>query len=117
MALCCSIGAQWLGLQSVAWATMLVKYSQHCSLKDAIVQTFDGDHPCEMCKHISKSRDTERKQEAQLPLTKADLICVTRQFTLMPRCIHFQYPAFTFSSDTLTHRPLLQPPRSSTGLS
>ena len=69
-ALCSSIGGHWLGLQSIAWATMIADYSQHCSFGQAIVQTFDGKHPCDLCKHISKAKATEKKQDNQRGATK-----------------------------------------------
>lgn len=111
VALCCSLGGQWFGLQSIAWATMLVKYSQNCPIKQAIAQTFDGDHPCDMCKHISKSREKERKPEAQTNLAKADLICVTGRFWLLPPFKVFRYSNLCLSSEHLSRRPLLPPPR------
>jgi hypothetical protein len=39
-------------LQVVAWANMIVDYSRDADLSDAIEMTFDGEHPCPMCKAI-----------------------------------------------------------------
>src|SRR5215469_5729222 len=105
LALCCSIGGHWLVLQSMAWATMFVDYSQRCSFKQAIVQTFDGAHPCDLCKQISKAKSSEKNQESARVATKADLICVTGKVALLPRLISFDYPRLVDQSSTTFHRP------------
>ena len=43
-------------LQVVAWCGMLVSYSRDNSAAEAIEMTFDGDHPCPMCKAIKKAQ-------------------------------------------------------------
>jgi hypothetical protein len=59
-------GGCWLILQTVAWTKMMVDYSRSASLKTAVVQTFDGKHPCEMCKKIQEAK-RPAKQELQQP--------------------------------------------------
>ena len=54
-------GGHWGVLQGIAWAKMLVEYSQADGIRDGIVKTFDGEHPCEMCKSISKGRESEKR--------------------------------------------------------
>jgi hypothetical protein len=63
---------------------MVINYSQHCSLVKAVQQTFDGAHPCDLCKRISKANDAEKKPDNQRGTARADLICVVRQFA----CCH-----------------------------
>ena len=58
-------GGHWGVLQGIACAKMLFEYSQADGIGDGIVKTFDGEHPCEMCKAISKGRETEKRE----PLT------------------------------------------------
>src|SRR3954463_11057448 len=77
-ALCLSIGAHWAALQSVAWATMLVEYSQHAPLKMAIAQTFDGHHPCDLCKRVVAAQEVPKKGDAPPLKIKPDLICSVR---------------------------------------
>lgn len=43
-------------LQAVAWSRMMASYSRDFSVADAIEMTFDGDHPCPMCKSIKKAQ-------------------------------------------------------------
>jgi len=110
--LCASIGGHWLGLQSIAWATMVVKYSQHCSFAQAIAQTFDGEHPCDLCKHISKARSSEKKQDSQSSVAKMDLICTIRRVVLLPPFAPFDYPQLISSSTCGSREPPSPPPRS-----
>ena len=60
-----SLGVHWALLQTVAWAGMVVNYSREGSLAEAISQTFDGKHPCSLCKAIRKGRAEEKKHEHQ----------------------------------------------------
>ena len=49
-------GGHWMLLQSVAWAGMIVEYSRHAPLQTALEETFDGKHPCPMCRMIESGR-------------------------------------------------------------
>jgi hypothetical protein len=53
----------WAVSQSVAWVTMVVKYSRTTTFKAALIMTFDGQHPCELCEFVSEGR----KADAQKP--------------------------------------------------
>jgi len=61
-----SLGLHWALLQSVAWVSMVVRYSQNDSLKVALVKTFDGQHPCSLCKVIEQARGEERRSSDTL---------------------------------------------------
>jgi len=74
-ALVFSIGAHWAVLQSVAWIGMAVSYAQHSSLSEALVKTFDGRHPCKLCKAVAEGKRSEQKQTPQKPINKLDLFC------------------------------------------
>ena len=65
VAVCLSLGAHWAVLQTVAWTGMIVSYSRDASFTEALSKTFDGQHPCCMCKMIQKGRAEETKQEGQ----------------------------------------------------
>lgn len=60
------LGGHWAVLQSVAWVKMVVDYSQSESVTVAIEKTFDGAHPCDLCKVVSKGRAAEQSS----PLAK-----------------------------------------------
>ncbi len=88
-----SLGFHWAILQSVAWAGMVVKYSEKHSLSVAVQKTFNGKNPCKLCKFVSEGKQAEQKSEAKLDLKKLD------SFT------GFQGIAFYFPCS-----PLLVPP-------
>ena len=58
-------GGHWFALQSIAWANMVLAYSKEGSFKDAIIRTFDGQHPCKMCVAIRDGRQQEDQQHKQ----------------------------------------------------
>jgi len=60
-----SLGLHWALLQTVAWTGMLVSYSAEGSFQEAVSKTFDGEHPCPLCKAIKKGRAEEKQQEQQ----------------------------------------------------
>jgi hypothetical protein len=82
-------GGQWLVLQSLAWTGMLIKYSQDASLIEALAKTFDGEHPCNICKGLQQEKETD--QEQSVPVEKKfDLKCLA----LLPARI--LYPPSSF---------------------
>ena len=111
LALWYSIGGHWIALQSMAWATMLLDYSQQCSFKQAIVQTFDGAHPCDMCKHVSKGKASEKDPDRTVVAAKADLICVAAKSAPRPPFVSFEYPELRSSFAATVHEPASPPPR------
>ena len=52
-------GGHWMALQSVAWTRMLVSYSRGGQIVAAVTKTFDGRHPCSLCKEIQRAKSTE----------------------------------------------------------
>ncbi len=67
-----SLGVHWMLVQSVAWAGMIVSYSQQSSFAEALGKTFDGKHPCCLCKLVQQGKASEKKQGMQKPETKLD---------------------------------------------
>jgi hypothetical protein len=63
LGLTCSIGLHWALLQSLAWTTMLADNLRHDSLAQAVTHTFDGQHPCPLCKAIAAGKKSEKKSE------------------------------------------------------
>jgi len=73
-ALVFAIGAHWVILQSVAWVGMAVAYSQNSSLKQALVKTFDGKHPCTLCKVVQHGKNTDKRAGTENQVPKLDLL-------------------------------------------
>jgi hypothetical protein len=56
-------GDQWAVMQSAAWVTMLVSSLRTDSLPQAVTNTFDGKHPCPLCKAIAKGESSQKKTD------------------------------------------------------
>jgi hypothetical protein len=65
-------GGHWAMLQGVAWATMVHDFSRNGSLTQAVEKTFDGKHPCAMCKKIAKAKNSEASGEKAPVTVKMD---------------------------------------------
>jgi hypothetical protein len=63
LALTVSLSAPWTFLQSIAWTGMLYSYTKEAGFSRAVSMTFDGEHPCPLCKAIEKGRAQEREQD------------------------------------------------------
>jgi hypothetical protein len=84
LALACSVGAHWPLLQSVAWVGMAISYSQGTSVAEGLAKTFDGKHPCKLCRFVSEGKKSERKPDSQKLDAKFDLFCAASQALLTP---------------------------------
>jgi hypothetical protein len=82
LALTLSLGAHWLVLQSVAWVGMVVNYSQTDSLHEALNKTFDGRHPCSICKLVREGKAKEQKRDALKTTTKLEMAIAVRELFL-----------------------------------
>ncbi len=71
-------GGHWAVLQTVAWVGMLVDYSGQASLAEAVQMTFDGKHPCPICRKIEQGRKQERRQPMVREVRKLELFCEFR---------------------------------------
>jgi hypothetical protein len=52
-------GGHWMALQSLAWTRMLMSYSREGHIVAAVAKTFDGRHPCSLCKQIERAKSSE----------------------------------------------------------
>jgi hypothetical protein len=62
-----TLGLHWAVLQTVAWTGMIVAYSAEAGLREGVSRTFDGQHPCPLCKAIQKGRAEEKQQSQNTP--------------------------------------------------
>ncbi len=107
-----TIGGHWAVLQSVAWVGMAVSYSKDAPLAEALVKTFDGNHPCALCKAVNAGKQAEQKQATLKSEIKIDW-CVTRDTSLldapMPFTVISGKPVFALPR---AESPPTPPPRS-----
>jgi len=85
LALASSIGLHWTVLQVVAWAGMIVSYSQEAPLGEAVVKTFDGEHPCNLCKQIAKGKQSEKKSEFKFEVKSWSFVIRRSRSSSSPR--------------------------------
>ena len=74
VALLVATGGHWALLQTVAWSNMLADNLQTHSFSEALVKTFDGNHPCNMCHKISAAKKSEKKSELPNPGKKLEFV-------------------------------------------
>ena len=115
MALACSIGLHWGLLQSVAWVGMVVHYSQDGGIGQALVKTFDGRHPCALCKAIAKGRQTEKKPEFPAGGQKFDFAYSATVFVFSAPTHFWKVSRLEERADSLSHAPPVPPPKTLLG--
>jgi hypothetical protein len=111
LALC---GGHWVLLQSVAWTTMIVTYSQDSTITAAIQKTFDGAHPCNLCQTVSAGIG-KQKSDTAIGHTghHADLqyVFFNAPNTLFPPTISYFLQTSDTVGETLLPSPATPPPR------
>jgi hypothetical protein len=111
VALLAATGAHWGVLQSVAWTTMLAENLQSGSLSQALDKTFDGKHPCPLCKAVTAGKEAEQKSDFTLELKKLEYPPALERFVLIaPTQFHF-VPQVNHFAEALVHEPPTPPPR------
>ena len=111
LALACSIGFHWVFLQSLAWTSMLADNLRHDSLAKAVTHTFDGQHPCQLCKAIADGKKSEKKSEWTSCFKTLEFPPATEDFALIAPA-HFALPCRSdFFARTLSEAPPTPPPR------
>lgn len=111
LALCLTIGLQWLALQSVAWTAMMLSNAKQVSFCQAVKRTFDGSHPCSLCHVVSKGKASEHRRDFQSSLAKVDIVCVSRVIALLPRLASWDYGTMSVSFSEAEYSPPAPPPR------
>jgi hypothetical protein len=111
VALVTTLGAHWALLQTVAWTTMLASNLESASLHDAMAKTFDGMHPCCLCKAIAAAKKSQQKdqfvvdkQKMEFPPLQGNLVLIApSRLDLFPRKNSFAKSFFP--------KPATPPPR------
>ncbi len=112
VALLGATGGHWAVLQTIAWADMLAKNLKTESVTAALTKTFDGEHPCKMCKQISAGKKAEKKAELPLQLKKLEFVSECPALAFFAPNDFRLAPGLISPVDGLTHRPAVPPPRS-----
>jgi len=110
-ALSCSIGLHWAFFQALAWTNMVAAYSREATLAEALAKTFDGNHPCELCKRIAEGKRTEKKSEGQFEAKKLDLACLLPGFIFIAPGLPDAPSGNLLACQLMIYAPAVPPPR------
>lgn len=111
VALLMATGAHWAVLQSVAWTTMLAHNLRSGSLAEAVEHTFDGRHPCCLCKQIAAGKDSEKKTEFPLQLSRLEFLDARPRFFFVAPDGFWQVAVTTRTVKSISLSPPTPPPR------
>jgi hypothetical protein len=103
-------GGHWAVLQTVAWTNMLADNLQTTSLSNALTKTFDGKHPCTMCKEISAGKKSEKKAEFPTLGTKLEFVSERPAFVFSAPSDFRLVTALTVTLTTWSEAPPTPPP-------
>lgn len=106
------IGGHWLALQTVAWVGMFVDNQRTQTITEALENTFDGQHPCDLCVVVEKGQQDEGDQVPVLVFSQ--IVAVIAPLIELPT--QAARPLLYFESavtapPTLRLSPLSPPPR------
>jgi hypothetical protein len=118
LAMLLSVGLQWVVVQSAGWASMMVTYSHEYGYFSALEMTFDGAHPCALCKVAEKAAqdedaDGKPSDEQKLKLKKLELAQDLPVLLPPPTAQNVSYANFAQRAVTLTLELDDPPPRQS----
>jgi hypothetical protein len=107
-----AVGGHWTFLQSVAWVKMVMDFSQDAPISVAVAKTFDGKHPCKLCKFVQHGKATEKSQNAVKAKIKIDQWMPANEALLtFQDCAESQnFPSIHFLVGRLNDPPV-PPPR------
>ncbi|MEO7099502.1 MAG: hypothetical protein ABI162_09085 [Luteolibacter sp.] len=95
-----SVGGTGL-LQILAWSRMLVNFSATAGLAHGVAMTFDGQHPCRLCKALAAADNKRQKDEpeespelAAMKFALGNLLPSEANEPLLPHAVDFLLPGF-----------------------
>jgi hypothetical protein len=116
LALAGSIGLHWAFLQSVAWVGMVISYSESAPLSEALAKTFDGRHPCSLCKEIAHGKAADKKPEYRPEWKKFEFSYSAAVSFVFRAPAHFwQMRPLETTAERLNSAPPFPPPRTLPG--
>ena len=110
-ALVLSTGLHWAALQTVAWTAMLADNLHSESVTEAVSQTFDGKHPCPLCRAIAAGEKSEKKSNATVVKLKLEFPPLAENFAFIAPSPVSAWSMADFFAESTRPAPLLSPPR------
>ncbi len=112
LTICLSLGLQWAALQGIAWTGMLINFARDGgSLTEAMSKTFDGEHPCPLCKAVEKGSKQEQDKTVQSPIKKMDAVLLTVSNLIAPQGRRVDYPTVEQRGARRAMPPPGEPPK------
>lgn len=91
---------------------MLAQNLQDRSVIDAVSRTFDGEHPCALCKGIAEGKKSEKKSDAlDLKVKKVEFASAVPEFVFAAPTAFRLLPVFRSQGNSLPQSPPVPPPR------
>jgi hypothetical protein len=111
LVVCASMGLHWGALQAVAWGQMLVSYSQEADFSEAVMKTFDGAHPCNLCRAVQHGQSEEKNADKTPPGKKLDAVLMHVAVVDCAVVSDFEFSAFADRVVGRREAPPTPPPR------
>jgi hypothetical protein len=108
-----AVGGHWVLLQSVAWVRMTVNFSQAAPLEEALKMTFNGEHPCALCKAVKHGKQSERETGRLSLDKKIDLFCPKNDIDVFQTVERPPVLAAVEHATSRTEAPPRPPPKAS----
>ena len=105
------LGGHWAILQTAAWVGMVIEYSANDGIQVGLSKTFDGEHPCELCKNIARHTGSEKKHAAQSELGKINPIAQANATLLRPPARFWYQRVRGRLASGVSRPPPVPPPR------
>ena len=112
IALVLTTGLHWAALQTVAWTTMFANNLCSDNFSCAVSRTFDGKHPCCLCKAIAAAKQQQKKSETIAPAVRLEFPPAAKKAVLFPPTQFEMLPLGDAVADSLPSKPPVPPPRS-----
>lgn len=112
--MCCSVGLHWAALQTVAWTGMFIGFAQKAPLAEAVKKTFDGEHPCALCKLVAEGSQHDREHDDKAParvVKKLDAILFATAAIPKRPLVDLTFTPELRRADSRTEPPPVPPPR------
>ena len=89
---------------------MLASNLQSNSFHQAVARTFDGNHPCPLCKAIAAAKKSEQKNQITIEKQKLDFSLVERNIVFIAPT-RVEIASQNLFAESLLQKPPVPPPR------
>src|SRR5258708_36188817 len=107
-----------MAVESLGGTWMLVSYSRGGQIMEAVTKTFDGRHPCSLCKQIERAKSDEpppmRAMEVE---NQAAFVAPTRVALVRAEGVSWRLAIPAWRGEVRAEQPTAPPPRGLVALS